>query len=274
MALFMHQLLDLDRYPLHDLKSGAGQALVESCRQALAADGMFNLEGLVKPSALAECLVELAPLWAEGAFTHRRTHNIYFDDDVPELPAAHPALKRFETVNQTICADQIPGNALCRIYEWPKLAAFLAAVTGTGRLYPMSDPLARVNIMAYRAGEALNWHFDRAEFTTTLLLQAPNAGGAFQYRRDLRTASEANYDGVAGFLADPEAEARTCLLTPGTLNLFKGKYSAHRVTPVAGARPRIIAIFSYYQQPGIRFGADERREFYGRSETMAPDGSG
>jgi hypothetical protein len=56
----------------------------------------------------------------------------------------------------------------------------------------MSDPLARVNIIAYRAGEALNWHFDRAEFTTTLLLQAPNAGGAFQYRRDLRTASDAN----------------------------------------------------------------------------------
>ncbi|MFP6687724.1 MAG: hypothetical protein VCD31_00180 [Alphaproteobacteria bacterium] len=46
------------------------------------------------------------------------------------------------------------------------------------------------------------------------------------------------------------------------------------MTPVAGARPGIIAIFSYYQQPGIRFGADERREFYGRSETMAPGGSG
>ena len=105
-------------------------------------------------------------------------------------------------------------------------------------------------------------------------LGGDNAGGAFQYRRDLRSASDANYDGVAGFLANPEAEARTCLLTPGTLNLFKGKYSAHRVTPVAGARPRIIAIFSYYQQPGIRFGVDERREYYGRSETMAPDGSG
>jgi hypothetical protein len=50
------------------------------------------------------------------------------------------------------------------------------------------------------------------------------------------------------------------------LNLFKGKYLAHRVTPVRGARARIIAVFSYYQRPGVSFGADERREFYGRSE--------
>ena len=62
------------------------------------------------------------------------------------------------------------------IYEWPPLAAFLAAVMGKPALHVMADPLARLNVMAYRAGEALNWHFDRSEFTTTLLLQAPEAG--------------------------------------------------------------------------------------------------
>ncbi|KAG1702812.1 50S ribosomal protein L21 [Nymphon striatum] len=29
--------------------------------------------------------------------------------------------------------------------------------------------------MAYKEGETLNWHFDRSEFTTTLLLQAPQS---------------------------------------------------------------------------------------------------
>ena len=267
MDAAMQRILDLDRYPLHAPDRAAWQALVETCRASLAADGMFNLEGLLRPPALAECLEELAPLWAD-AFIHRREHNIYFDDGVPGLPPAHPALKRMETVNHTICADQVPGNPLCRIYDWPKFAAFLAAATGTGRLYPMSDSLARVNFMAYREGEALNWHFDRSEFTTTLLLQAPEVGGAFQYRSDLRTALDANYDGVGGFLADPEAQARTCTLSPGTLNLFKGKYSAHRITPVAGARPRIIAIFCYYEIPGVSFDADERRDFYGRAEAI------
>ena len=64
---------------------------------------------------------------------------------------------------------------------------FLAEVMGKPQLHTMADPLARANVMAYRAGDALNWHFDRSEFTTTLLLQAPDAGGDFQYRRDLRS---------------------------------------------------------------------------------------
>ena len=65
----------------------------------------------------------------------------------------------------------------------------------------MPDPLARVNVMSYREGEALNWHFDRSEFTTTLLLQAPKAGGAFEYRSDLRTDTDPNYAGVARLLS-------------------------------------------------------------------------
>jgi hypothetical protein len=34
--------------------------------------------------------------------------------------------------------------------------------------------------MDYRPGEALNWHFDRSQFTTTLLIQAPEQGGEFE----------------------------------------------------------------------------------------------
>ena len=73
---------------------------------------------------------------------------------------------------------------------------FLAKVLDKRQLYLMEDPLARVNVMAYRSGEALNWHFDRSEFTVTLLLQEPEAGGVFQYRRDLRWDDDPNYQGV------------------------------------------------------------------------------
>ncbi len=267
----MKRLLNLDHYPLDKLEGAGARSLVDDCRAALAADGMFNLDGLLRPAAIESCLKEFSPLWAESAFTHRREHNIYFDDEIPELPAGHPALKRFETVNHTICEDQIFGGVLSRIYRWPALAEFLAAATGMPRLYPMSDPLACMNVMTYREGEALNWHFDRSEFTVTLLLQAPDAGGEFQYRSDLRGASDPNYDGVAAFLADPDAEARSLALSPGTLNLFRGKYAAHRVTPVVGARPRIIAIFCYYENPGVQFSAEERRGFYGRTEAVEAD---
>lgn len=265
----MKVLLDLARYPLDELAGAAGRALVAQCRRDLAERGMFNLTGLVRPTALRRCVDEVTPLLRDAAFTHRRSHNIYFRDDLPDIAAEHPALRRFETVNHTVCADQIPASLVCRIYEWRPLAAFLAAALGQARLYPMADPLARANIMAYRAGEALNWHFDRAEFTTTLLLQAPEAGGAFQYRSDLRTDGDANYAGVARLLAGRDDAVETLPLTPGTLSVFKGKGTAHRITPVEGARDRIVAVFSYFDRPDVAFSAQERLGFYGRAGPVA-----
>ena len=86
---------------------------------------------------------ELTPIIAANSFLHRRLHNIYFRDNVEGLPADHPALRCFETINHTVCADQLSGSLLLQIYEWPPLANFLAATMGKPRLHPMHDPLAR-----------------------------------------------------------------------------------------------------------------------------------
>ncbi len=260
----MERLLDLDRFPLDRPESAAGEALVARCRRELAARGMFNLEGLVRTEALERCVAEVKPLLDTAAFTHKRSHNIYFETGIEGLAPDHPALTRVETVNHTVCADQIPESLVCAIYEWPPLARFLAAAMEKESLYTMADPLARANVMTYRTGEALNWHFDRSEFTTTLLLQAPQAGGEFQYRSALRSATDPNYDGVARLLRGDDDQVETLPLGPGTLNIFKGRNTAHRVTPVAGARERIIAVFSYYERPGVSFSDEERIGFYGR----------
>ena len=230
---------------------------------------MVSLDGLVRPAALRDCVAEVAPLFESAAFTHSREHNIYFDDEIRDLEASHPALSRVTTVNRTICGDQIPASLIARIYEWPPLIDFLAAAMEKPRLYPMADPLGRINVMAYRAGERLNWHFDRAEFTVTLLLQQPVAGGEFQYRSGLRSEADPNYAGVARLLAGRDHRVRTLPLAPGTLNVFKGRNTAHRVTPVEGERERIIAVFSYYERPDVTFSETERLGFYGRAEQVA-----
>lgn len=261
----MKQVLDLDRYPLDNIEEGGGKALVLASRAALDRHGLFSLDNLVRPTALATCVAEAKPVLDIASFKHSRRHNAYFKDSVPGLAADHPALAKDETVNHTICADQIADSLTVRIFEWPPLARFLAAVMGKAALHPMADPLARVNVMAYRHGEVLNWHFDQAEFTTTLLLQAPETGGEFQYRSALRSADDPNYDGVARLLAGEDKDVATLPLTPGTLNVFKGKNTAHRVTPIAGPRERIIAVFSYYERPGVTMSDAERMGFYGRA---------
>ncbi len=261
----MQNILDLDRYPLDQPDSAGWAALVERCKADLARDGMFNLEGLMRPEAVSRSVGEATPVLDASAFTHKRSHNIYFKKEIPGLALDHPALKLFETSNQTICADQIPGSLLVRLYEWPNLAAFLAATMEKPGLYVMDDPIACANVMRYTAGEALNWHFDRSEFTTTLLLQAPGSGGGFEYRTGLRSGDDPNYDGVARLLEGRDPEVETLSLAPGNLNVFRGRNTAHRVTPVAGARERIIAVFSFYERPGVLFSEEERIGFYGRA---------
>jgi len=258
-------IIDFDRFPLDREGSADWTALVERSRAALAADGMYDLEGFLLPGVAERATAEIKPVMDSRSHEHRRVHNIYFRPEIPELPAEHPALRKVETIGHTICADQIPDSILLSIYEYAPLARFLAATMGKPDLHMMADPLARTNVMAYRSGEALNWHFDRSEFTTTLLLQAPDQGGVFEYRTDLRSDDNPNYDGVSRLLEgnDPQVQAKR--LKPGTLNVFRGKNTAHRVTPVAGSRERMVAVFSYYERPGVVFSAEERLGFYGRA---------
>jgi hypothetical protein len=261
----MRQILDLDRYPLDRPGSPVWEELVQRCRAELARDGMYNLEGLVRPEALARAVAELRPVIDTLSFTHRRRHNIYFRKEIPGLPADHPALAVTETVNHTVCADQIMQAVPLWIYEWSPFVTFLAATMDKDALYPMRDALARVNVMVYRDGEALNWHFDRSEFTTTLLLQAPEEGGDFVYRSDLRNDADPNYEGVARLLRGEDPEVKSLKLSAGTLNVFRGKNTAHKVSTVRGSRERIIAVFSYFDRPGVVFSREDQIGFYGRT---------
>ena len=264
----IEDLINLDRFPLNDPNGERYQELVSRCQGDLAEMGMFSLEGFLRNDALHRCVKELSARLAAEAYTHRRTHNIYFDDRITEIPPQHPARQRLETVNHTLCADQIPDNPVCQIYEWSPLADFLSATLGKERLHLMADPLARANVLAYRHGEALNWHFDRSEFTTTLLLQASESGGIFQYRRNLRSQDDPNYSGVAALIEDRDPSVQTLSLSPGTLNVFKGQYTAHRITPVVGRKERIVAVYSFYDDPGVTFSSEERLGFYGRKEPL------
>jgi hypothetical protein len=261
----MKHILDLTRFPLDRPETPEWIALVACCRQDIADHGMFNLDGLMLPAVAATVAQSLASKFATEAFVHARMHNIYFRKSIPELPDDHPALRQFETSNSTLCADQLGQSALMQLYEWPPFAAFLAAAMDKENLHTMGDPLARVNVMSYQKDQALNWHFDRSEFTTTLLLQAPDQGGAFEYRSDLRSADDPNYTGVARLLRG-EDQTQKITLSPGTLNVFAGKNTAHRVTPVQGETARVIAVFSYYETPNVMFSDEDRIGFYGRAE--------
>jgi len=261
----MKEVLDLDRYPLDRPESADYDALIAACRHDMSAHGMFNLEGFVRPAAVEQAAGEVGPLSERHAYTHQRRHNVYFEESVEGLPPNHGALIRFDTIHHTLCDDQLAQTLVHAIYEWPALPAFLARVLDKPRLFLMGDPLGRANVLRYGPGEGLNWHFDRSLFTTTLMIQAPEQGGEFEYRSNLRSDTDPNYEGVARLLHHSDPEIRVNPLAAGTLNVFAGKNTLHRVSPVRGTRDRLIAVYSYYEEPGVMFSEKERIGFYGRS---------
>jgi len=260
----MDKLIDLEKYPLHRPESAAGQQLVAQCIDDLERKGMFTLKGFMRRPVIDQILPGLLQKLEHESFCHRREHNMYFSDDVNGVAADHPALARVNTINHTLCGDQL-ADELLQIYRWQGLTDFLARVMDKPKLYPMDDPLACANILGYYEGEGLNWHFDRSEFTTTLLLQAPRDGGEFEYRRALRSEQDPNYEGVASLLRGEDREIANLRLGAGDLNVFKGKNTAHRVTPPKGDRARLVTVFSYYETPGRMFSDEENLGFYGRT---------
>lgn len=259
----MKDILDLDRYPLDQQGRSAYQKMVDDAKAGLAQHGLFNLPGLMRPDAVAEMLAHVCPRLATESFHHRRSHNIYFQDEVDGLAPNDPALTKVETANHTLCHDQLLGTALDRLYNWPPFMHFLADVMGQAALYVMDDPLSGINVLEYRSGEALNWHFDRSIFTTTLLLQSAQEGGNFEYAQDLRSDADANHAGIADLLAGRFSPTQLDQ-DAGTLNVFLGRNTAHRVSTVKGTVSRIVAVLSHYDQPGARFTAAEQMGFFGR----------
>lgn len=260
----IEELLDLDQFPLQEPDGAACAALVDASRHDWQTKGAFRLPAFLRPAMAARAAHELDERFDTIAFDHRQAHNIYFDDDLPDPPA--DLLRHgIVTSHRTLTCDQLAGTIIRSIYEWDPLRLFLQRVLGLERLYRVADPMACLNVMAYGDGDQLGWHFDRAAFAVTLLLQAAHDGGHFEFRRNLRAPDDANFDGVRQLLAGEDEGVRRAPASPGTMTVFGGAHSPHRVSRVTGDRARIVAVLSYMEEPDHHYEPADRLRFYGRS---------
>ena len=257
-------LVDLDRYPIHEIESAAGHSLLEECRETLKQTGAVRLEGFVRPRAVAE-LTEVAARLAPLGFPNDDTHTVYFEDVDEALPADDPRRLLVRSAQKAVAMDLLPEDfGVRRLYAWDGLTRFVAAALGKDVLYRSDDPLDGCNVTVYEAGDELGWHFDRSEFSVTLMIQPAERGGMFEYVPALRTPDDPRYEAVRAVLAGRGTDVIELPSQPGTLAFFRGRYALHRVTPVEGSRPRLNSVLTYASEPGHRLNPLTAALFYGR----------
>lgn len=247
-------IINTELYPLDNLAAAQAVRWVAGVRTDLERDGSCLLPDFVNPEILAQ-MVQQAQTITHLAYPGPTEVSPYFFNyrlgEGTDLPAIHPLRRKGKRNLSQVAADLIPEEFLLnQLYCSRSMLDFLAAVTGQP-IYRNQDPYQSLNISVMNAGGCQQWHFDSGNLVTTLLLQAPEAGGIFEYAPAIRSEEDENFDAVQAVLDGNRDRVRQNYLEAGTLSLFRGHYSLHRVTPVEGERQRIQAILGYSTLPDL-----------------------
>ena len=257
-------MVDLDRYPILHLDVPAAQAVLSRARAQLSATGACELPDFVRPAALQALILEADAL-APQSYRSTGIGTAYLEVPDFSLPPDHPRRTLGPYAVGVIAYDLFPPTSpLRRLYEWEPLMQFIGAVLQRGPLYRYADPLGALNLAVMTDGDELQWHFDQTDFVVSLALQDANEGGDFEVVPHIRSASDERYDAVKRLFEGARDAVVRLPMRPGTLLIFEGRYSIHRVSPIHGTTPRHVALLAYDTKPGTCSTEVLRLSRYGR----------
>lgn len=252
-------IVDVENYPISDLD------FQRQCRTTMDRQGVVSLAQFIRGVALEEILAESLQL-REQAYFCQQTHSVYLNSPVSSLPTGHPLNRTVTTSKGCVCDDLIgPESPLRSLYDSEMFQEFVKSVVGQSEIYPYADRLSSINIHYAERNQELGWHFDNSSFAITLMIQKPNVGSRFEFIHDFRLSSDGkeNYSGVLDLL-DGKLQPEQLEIEPGTLVLFRGKDSVHRVSPNESGQTRILAVLAYNSLPEVALSESARKTFYGR----------
>ncbi len=259
-------LVNLERFPIAEPTSPGYLAATEFARRGLRSVGCAVLEGFVRPEAVRLLNGEI--LERKHA-THYSTEiiNPYFHTAAdPAYPADHVVNTFLERTSGFIPGDAWdPGCATEVLFRAPEVTRLLADCLEIGELHCYDDPLAGLTANILDPTQQFTWHFDTNDIAVTVLVQPADAGGVFEYVPDIRSADDEAFEAIGAVLDGDRNRVRSLDLRPGDLQIFRGRYSLHRVTRVdPDSPPRHAAIFAYTREPGVIGRVARTRQLFGR----------
>ena len=269
------RLVDLHRYPVHDLDGPCAKELLVRARDQLARSGYAELAGFLNARGIA-VLVDDAEALKERSHGSSGMGSAYLELPEQGLEESHPRRWTGRYSVGAVPYDLIPrASALRCLYEWDPLKDLVEAVLDRGPLYRYSDPFGALNLAVMGPGDELQWHFDQTDFVVSLAIQAAEEGGDFDVVPLVRKADDESFEDVASVLQGRAGSrtdkglVTTIPMTPGTLLIFEGRNSLHRVSPISGQTLRHVGLLAYDTEPGKTGSNLLRASRYGRTEPYA-----
>ncbi|HKS50103.1 MAG TPA: arpA protein [Amycolatopsis sp.] len=257
-------LVDTGSYPLTEPGGAAWREIVDRTRAELREVGCSVVKGFIRTELQSILRAECAALAPHAYATVERVNAYNIALDTP-LPDHHPGRIIMERGNAFVTRDRIPATAIIQqLYTSPVFQRFVADCFGLPELHELADPLSGLTLNVIAPGRAHPWHFDTNEFTVSMLIQEADGGGRFEYCPNIRSATSENFGDVRAVLAGGSDLVRRLDLRPGDLQLFRGRYSLHRVSTVEGTIARHSAIFAYSEGPGVIGSPARTRQLFGR----------
>jgi hypothetical protein len=258
-------LVDLESYPILEPDGDKLHGVFEWAREQMHATGACEVRDFITPGGLAK-LVDDARAVASGAYRSTGIGTAYLEVPDFSLPADHPRRMLGPYAVGVIAYDMFPmESALRRLYEWDPVMRFIEAVLQRGPLFRYADPLGALNLAVMSDGDELQWHFDQTDFVVSLAIQDAEEGGDFEVAPLLRTADDERYDDVMQVFRGQSDKIVHLPMTPGTLLIFAGRHSLHRVSLIRGATPRLVGLLAYDTKPGTISTEVLRLARYGRA---------
>ena len=255
-------LVDLERYPLFDDAAFAG--IVDSCRRQLQESSFARLPGFLKAGAAQAMTAEVLDAMPR-AYRREQSFSAYDEASSHQYAPDH-VRRRIHVSRQFIVPmDVLRQTGLLRtLYGNESLTRRITQMLNEPALFPLADPVMGCTATVMYEGDNHGWHFDLNDFVVSILLQAPEAGGTFDFAPNIRDDRDENYAGVAAALDGRSPAVRSIKVEAGTLLLFCGRRALHCVPPVSGSVPRVIALFSYDRNTGVRYNSDIYARVVGR----------
>ena len=202
----------------------------------------------------------------DKVFMSNKSINAYLNSkDDSELPLNHPKRIFMERDNGYLNSDLFHKESEMKfLYEQEELLNFVSVCLGIKPIYRWADPLACHAYNVMKPNGILPWHFDSCEFTLSIMIQKPEKGGIFEYCPFIREPGNENFNEVKKVLDGDRSRVRQLDLEPGDLQIFKGRFTLHRVTKVEGNKPRYLCIPAYVLDPWRVNTPEHSKAIYGK----------